>query len=42
MNEIPLGTRNFKLNVVRTTGLFGKPATFSWSILSFLPAEIAK
>jgi hypothetical protein len=30
MNEIPLGTRNFKLNVVRSSALFGKPATFAW------------
>lgn len=42
MAAIPLGAKSFKLSVVRTTGLFGKPALFAWSIISFIPAEPSK
>ncbi|CDW90564.1 protein serine threonine [Stylonychia lemnae] len=40
--NIPLGTKNFKLNALRSAGLFGKKATFTWSVISFLPAETVK
>eukprot|EP00347_Sterkiella_histriomuscorum_P024341 403331462 len=41
-NQIPLGTKSFKISALRTLGLYGKTATYTWTVRSLTPTEAAK